>query len=207
MQYIELKKALKDYAVFSLKDIKRVDGGFFRARLNEWQKKDYIKKIIKGYYIFSDIELNENILFEIANRIYSPSYISFEMALSYYNLIPESVYSITSASTRRTYIFKTQIASFSYRTIKPALFFGYNIVNYNNRSFKIASVEKSILDYFYINPGIRKNSDFAALRMNKDMFLKQINEETLQNFLNKFNHTRLTERINAFLEFIKYKYA
>jgi len=96
-------------------------------------KKGYIKKIIKGYYIFSDSELNDNVLFEIANRIYVPSYISYEMALSYYNLIPESVYDITSVSTRRTYNFNTLIASFSYRTIKPCLFFGYNIVNYNNK--------------------------------------------------------------------------
>lgn len=89
MQYIELKEALKGFTVFSLMDIKKVDSSFFRARLNEWQDKGYIKKVIKGYYIFSDIELSENVLFDIANRIYSPSYVSFEMALSYYHLIPE----------------------------------------------------------------------------------------------------------------------
>lgn len=203
MQYIELKNALKVFTVFSLMDIKKVDNNFFRARLNEWQDKGYIKKIIKGYYIFSDLEVDENVLFEIANRIYNPSYISFEMALSYYNLIPESVYSITSASTRRTYKFKTSIAEFSYRTIKPKLFFGYKIINYNNKCFKIASIEKAILDYFYINTYIKKESDFDSLRINKETLLKQIDERKLDKFLDKFEKKTLTKRVKSFLEFLK----
>ncbi len=203
MQFIELKNALKDFTLFSLNDIKRVDSSFFRARLNEWQDKKYIRKIIKGYYIFSDLELNENVLFEIANRIYSPSYISFEMALSYYRLIPESVYTITSVSTRRTYQFKTPIAEFTYKTIKPRLFFGYDLVKYDNKYFKIASIEKAILDYFYINSDIKRNSDFASLRINREEFFKQANEEKLHKFLGKFAQKTLTKRISAFWEFIK----
>ena len=85
MQYLELEKSFKDFTVFSLTDIKRIHAGFHRRRLNEWQEKGYIKKIIKGYYISSDLEISENILFEIANRIYRPSYISLETALSYYH--------------------------------------------------------------------------------------------------------------------------
>ena len=41
----------------------------------------------------------------VANKIYSPSYISLETALSYYGLIPESVYALTSVSTRKTISF------------------------------------------------------------------------------------------------------
>jgi len=203
MQYVELKEALKDFTIFSLNDIKRIDRSFFRTRLNEWQGKGYIKKVIKGYYIFSDLELNENALFEIANKIYKPSYISFETALSFYHLIPESVYGITSASTRRTYKFKTQMAEFSYRTIKPELFFGYELVSYKNKRFKIASIEKTILDYFYINSHIKKENDFACLRMNKDIFLKQVNEEKVYHFLEKFAQKRLGKRIKSFLEFMQ----
>lgn len=202
MQYIELKSALKDFTVFSLTDIQKIESDFHRRRLNEWQDKGYIKKIIKGYYIFSDLELSENTLFEIANRIYSPSYISFEMALSYYHLIPESVYGITSVSTRRTYKFKSSIAEFSYKTIKPCLFFGYNLVKYNNKYFKIASMEKAILDFFYLNPEIEKESDFASLRINGELFLKQVDEEKLNKFLSKFAKKTLTKRVNSFLEFL-----
>jgi predicted transcriptional regulator of viral defense system len=202
MQYVQLKESLKDFTVFSLNDIRRIDNTFHRRRLNEWQDKGYIKKVVKGYYIFSDLELNENVLFEIANRIYSPSYISFEMGLFYYHLIPESVYGITSASSRRTYKFKTPIAEFSYKTIKPELFFGYNIIRYDNKYFKIASPEKAVLDYFYINSHLKKESDFASLRINRDMFSEQIKTKRLRAFLKKFGQKTLKNRMNSFLEFL-----
>src|SRR3990167_6547201 len=41
----------------------------------------------------------------IANRLYAPSYISFEYAMSRYGLIPESVYAVTSATSRITRTF------------------------------------------------------------------------------------------------------
>jgi len=201
MQYVQLKESLKDFTVFSLNDIRRIDNAFHRRRLNEWQE-GYIKKVVKGDYIFSDLELNENVLFEIANRIYSPSYISFEMGLFYYHMIPESVYGITSASSRRTYKFKTSIAEFNYKTIKPELFFGYDIIRYDNKYFKIASPEKAILDYFYINSHLKKESDFASLRINKDMFSEQIGTKRLYAFLKKFGQKTLKNRINSFLEFL-----
>ena len=202
MQYIELKETLMDFTVFSLNDIKRIESNFFRVRLNEWQNKGYIKKVIKGHYVFSDLELNEDVLFEIGNRIYRPSYISFEMAFSFYHLIPESVYGITSASTRRTYRFKTPVAEFTYRTIKPQLFFGYNLVKYGSKYFVIASIEKAILDYFYINSDIKKESDFASLRINGEMFFKQVDEERLHKSLEKVAQKTLTQRVRTLWEFL-----
>ena len=202
MNYIQFRELLKDFSAFSVNDIENTGRKFHRRRLHEWQGKGYIQKIIKGYYIFSDLECTEQILFEIANKIYNPSYISSEMALSYYHLIPESVYEITSVSTRRTYKFKTQIAEFSYRTIKPSLFFGYNIIKYGKKCFKIAALEKAILDYFYLNTDYRNETDFASLRVNKDMFFKQVNEERLFIFLEKFGKATLAKRIESFWEFM-----
>lgn len=203
MNYIKLKNSLKDYTIFSLNDIKMIDSSFYLRRLNEWQDKGYIKKIIRGYYIFSDLEINEYVLFEIANKIYNPSYISSEMALSYYHLIPESIYGITSVSTRRTYSFKTPLAEFIYKTIKPQLFFGYNLIKYNNKSIKIASLEKAILDYFYLHSDIKRKNDFASLRLNKEIFLKEVDEEKLNKFLERFAQKSLTKRIKSFGEFMK----
>jgi predicted transcriptional regulator of viral defense system len=203
MQYLELKEAFRDFTLFSLNDIKRIEAGFHRRRLNEWQDKGYIKKIIRGYYLFSDLNIDENVLFEVANKIYKPSYVSFETALSYHHLIPESVYGISSASTRRTYTFKTSLTQFSYRTIKPDMFFGYYLVRYNNKHIKIAGIEKAILDYFYLNPNIKRESDFASLRINRDLFLEKVDEKRIYEFTEKFAKQRLTKRIESFLKFLK----
>ncbi|MBN2373759.1 hypothetical protein JXL19_08230 [bacterium] len=204
MRYTGLRESLRDFTIFSLNDIRGIDNRFFRTRLNEWQDKGFIKKIIKGYYIFSDLKLNENVLFEIANKIYRPSYISFEMAFSWHGLIPESVYGITSVSTRKTYRFKTKIAEFTYRQIKPQLFFGYDLVKYGGgKFFRMAGMEKAILDYFYTHSSLKEAADFEGLRLNRDVFFEKFNEKRLNDFLERFRQNRLSKRIKSFVEFMK----
>src|SRR3989338_3736025 len=147
MQFIELRQQLKDFMVFSLQDIRKIEANFDLRRLSEWQDKGYIKMIRQGYYIFFDLVINEQVMFLIANKIYAQSYISLESALSYYGLIPEGVYAITSIYTRKTEKFKTMIAEFFYRKLKPELFFGYKLINIAEQQYKIAEIEKTILDY------------------------------------------------------------
>jgi predicted transcriptional regulator of viral defense system len=203
MDYLSLRRSFNNYSVFSLAEIKMVDGHFHRRRLSEWQERGLIKKVIKGWYAFSDFEVDEETLFEIANRIYKPSYVSLETALAYYHLIPESIYGITSSSTRRTYSFKTSFAGFSYRTLKHGLFFGFNLINHNGRGFKIADPEKAVLDYFYLNPGIKGKSDFDSLRINREAFGEQVDEKKLSAYLKRVSQKSLTRRIRSFLDFIK----
>ena len=196
MNFVQFKNSLRDFPVFSIADIRVAHGGFDRRRLSEWQKKGYIKKIIKGYYLFSDLDIDESTLLAIANKIYKPSYISFETAMSYYRLIPESVYMITSASTRRTSLFDTPMARFSYRTIKPSLFFGYSLLT---GGIKMAFVEKAILDYLYLNPAVRTADDFASLRINREELLRRVNMERLTGYGQRFHHKRLSKTMNHFL--------
>lgn len=204
MRYIELRERFKNFTVFSLNDVRSIDPGFHRRRLNDWQEKGYLRKIIKGYYMFSDTSLNENILFETANRIYAPSYISLEMALSYYGLVPEAVYGITSVTTRSTRTSSTQIGEFSYRTLRPRLFFGYAIVEYSaGKHFMIASPEKAVLDYFYLHPSAKKTDDFEELRFNVDSFFQHIKETTFFEYLQRFRHTSLTGRMHSFWGFMR----
>lgn len=203
MTYLQLKSALGEFTVFSLPEIRKVNPGFHRRRLTEWQEKGYLKKVIKGRYIFSDLALDEPRLFEIANRIYSPSYVSFEMALSYYGLVPETAYGVTSASTRRTYHFKTPIGEFKYRSIKKKAFFGYELVHSDNKCFKIASPEKAIADYFYLNNSLKQKKDFESLRMDRESFFEKIKEEKLFCLLEYFADKTFTKRIKSFVAFMK----
>ena len=102
MNFIEFSKTFSDWPLFSIHEILKLYPNFDRKNLVRWQEKGYIKKIRNKWYIFSDKNINEINLFYIANSIYSPSYISFESALSYYNIIPEAVFSVTSATSLKT---------------------------------------------------------------------------------------------------------
>lgn len=204
MKYLDLKQKLSDQLIFTVNDIKKIDSDFYLSRLTEWQKKDYIKKVIKGYYIFSDAKLDEIALFAIANRIYSPSYISLESALRYYDIIPEGVFSITSISTRNSYEFATSITKFKYRKESPALFFGYRIIQKGNCKVKIATAEKALLDYFYLNSGFSANQDdIEELRFNLSLLSELLDKEELIKQLNRFNNQRLRQIISILLKIIK----
>ena len=203
MRYINLREELKDFIVFSINDIKKIDETFYRARLNEWQNKGYIKKVIKGFYIFSDLEISENILFLIANKIYFPSYISLESAFSYYNIIPEGVYSVTSITTRKTFKPAGSFTNFNYAIVIAQAFYAYQLIEFKSRYFKIASLEKSIIDYFYFNQKKDSSNDFYEMRLNTSSLSEQINLKIIKNYLEIFNKKSLTKCVNNLLEFVK----
>jgi predicted transcriptional regulator of viral defense system len=204
MTYIEFQKLVSPFTVFSLADIRQADPVFHRRRLNEWQEKGYIHKVIRGYYIFADRPLDEQVLFEMANRIYAPSYVSFEMALAYYGLIPESVYGITSASTRKTSHFKTLMGSFIYRTIRPKLYFGFDFLKNQEKIFKLASPEKAFLDLFYIKPELCDAASFEGLRIDREAFLKLMNQGKINDYLGVYGQLSLKRRVNNFWEYIRH---
>jgi predicted transcriptional regulator of viral defense system len=196
MRYPRFREMFGDYPVFSPEEVRAVDPAFDRRRLNEWQQKGYIRKLIRGYYVFSNRPANELSLFEIANRIYRPSYVSLETALSHYGLIPEAVYAITSVSTRNTRLFTTFMAQFAYRTVRPGLFFGYRLVRYGGRRcLRIASPEKAMLDWLYLNPGIHSKEDFAAMRFNPETFSQRVQSPALFELSEKFANKRLGRRL------------
>ena len=122
MNYLEFRKSLNEFPVFSIKDIKKRHPDFDNRRLVEWQHKGHIQKIRREYYCFVDRKKDEQFLFFAANKIYSPSYISMESALAFYNLIPEGVFMTTSISTRNTASYNTPLGDFSYNHVKPSLF-------------------------------------------------------------------------------------
>ena len=204
MQYVELKEQLKNFKIFNLNDIRKIEEDFDLRRLNEWQKKNYIKKIRQGFYIFSDLEINEQALFIIANRIHEPSYISLEMALSFYGLIPEAVYGITSVTSQKTRTIKTPIGGFTYRHLKPELLFGYELRECDGHHYRMAETEKAVLDYLYFNSKIKDEESFMGARFNTDEFKKRVNMEKFNKYLAAFNNKALAKRVKKFLTYIEH---
>lgn len=115
--------------------------------LERYTKKGIFVRLRKGYYV---LETNIPHTFYIANYIYQPSYISLESALSYYQMIPESIYSVTSVTPRATQSFKVLNKEFSYTKIKSRAFTGYHKQQINGQKVLIAEPEKAVADYVYL---------------------------------------------------------
>ena len=181
--------------------------GMNKMNLVRWQKKGYLVKIINGWYCFADHYSDENIPWLSANLIYQPSYISLHTALSFYNLIPEAIYTTTSITTKKTKQFLTKIGNFSYHKIKPSVFgFGHTLIDYRkftdvssgigtiSRKIVIAELEKAILDFFYINTQYDTEKEITNLRFNYSV-LKDMDKTRFNKYLNRFDNKALNERI------------
>lgn len=202
MNFLEFKRKLGNFYIFSLNDIIKIDSSFNRRRLYEWQRKGYLANIRKGYYFLSDLDINESSLYLMANTIYNPSYVSLETALSRYGLIPETVYTITSVSTKKTQSFKTKVAIFDYKHIKASLYFGYDLIPYSGRRYLFANIEKCVLDYLYLHSELTDLDSFAAWRFNSSSFLEQADLNKFELYLKAFNSKALVHRVDIFKKYI-----
>lgn len=199
MQFIDFQNQFSIYPIFSLQDVRKVFSDFSYRQLDRWEKKGYLKKVKRGFYCFSTQDVDQNFLFYTANKIYTPSYVSLEMALKHYGLIPEEIFQITSVATKKTTNFQISVGNFSYRQIKPSLYFGYRLVEFGQQKILIAEPEKAILDYLYIHPKLKTVADFEGMRINIDEFRSQINSERFQKYLETFNNKQLSKRAKLFL--------
>lgn len=196
MHFHDFKDKMEKYGVFSFADVKKIDPGFYRPQLSYWHAQGLVQKIRRGYYMFKNTKFDTLGLFRVSNRIYDNSYVSLESALSFYGLIPEGVFTITAVSTKNTAYFDTPLTAFSYRHIKPELFFGYTLLS---DGIKIASIEKVLLDYLYFHPEIINQADFQGWRFHSDEFLKSADMHLLQKYAKLYPQS-VQRRLEQLLE-------
>lgn len=125
---------------------------------------------------------------EIANKLYMPSYISFEYALAYWNILPEMPYTITSATTKPTRKFTNHISTFSYYSIKREAFTGYQLIKKENKAFLIADKEKALVDYLYFLSLGKKGK-------NERLDLTGLDEELILSYSKLYNRKGLIKII------------
>lgn len=206
MKFLDFRIKFQDSPVIDIRNVINYFDGIDRRRLYEWQQKGYIRKIVNNYYIFSDQDLNDNLLRVVANKIYLPSYVGLESALTYYGFIPEAVFQIKSVTTQRSKVFKTEIANFSYQYLNKKLFWGYSLKTNLPYKFFISTPEKTLLDYFYCNPHINNEEAFKELRLNHEEIRRIIDLKVFKEYLTIFNNRRLYRTAKKIMEFIDVKF-
>jgi len=141
----------------------------------------FLLRLKKGVYLSA---FNPPDSFEIANAIYTPSYISLESALNYYGVLPQFPYSVTSVSPKKSKKVLIDEKEFEYVQISHKLYWGFR----REGQTVIASPEKALLDMIYIaSKGLRRiefdELDYSAL--NKSDFHKLRQGIDYLPFLNK----------------------
>jgi len=142
-------------------------------KISEWVKSGELTILRRGLYIPGP---ESNLLkpepFLIANHLRGPSYVSLESALSYWGLIPERVYDITSVTLQSKKIYKTPVAKFSYQFLPTPYFsFGIESIPVNpKQTVLIASIEKAICDKLILTSGI----NLRSIKQTKDLLIEDL---------------------------------
>lgn len=181
----------KGLHLFSPEEFRR----FFRVTLRAAQEfikdhnHDLFLKLRNGLYALRSAPPHE---LEIANSIYRPSYISLEYALAYYRLIPETVYTVTSATPKTTREFVIQGKSYEYSRIKKAAYTGYRLIKEGQVKILMAVPEKAIVDYCYF-------VDLRLKSLNDRLRTSKVNAKEALRYASLFNRESLVTLIRGIL--------
>ena len=177
MNWYNFERKIKEKRIllFNNSDVRRVLGVSQVAAiflLHRYTKKGLISRLKRGIYAFPDTLPSD---LYIANKLYEPSYVSLEFALSYHRVIPETVYEITSVTTKATRHFSVLGRTYSYRKLKREAFTGYSVIQKQGRtSFAVADPEKAFVDalYFRVLSGENPINRFDKRKINTVKALK-----------------------------------
>ena len=203
MKYFDIKQKLSGLKGFSIEDLYSVDPAFRLETLYEWEKKTWVTKLRSKKYIFADFKPTNYDLYLVANKLYDPSYVSLELALNHYGVIPEAVMRVTSVTTNKTLSVETKIGIFDYKSLDTRLFFGYQMITSDETTYKIASLEKAIVDYLYLNPQVTEVNDIQGLRFNEELLKEKLNRPELEKIASIFDSEALNTRINMLTDYLQ----
>lgn len=181
------RRGLRLFSPLELQRILGISAIAARFLVHRYAKRGVFLKLRNGLYCLADHPPSE---LAIANRLYEPSYLSFEFALSYYHLIPEATYAITSATSRPTHSLVAMGKTFEYHRLKKSVFTGYEPVKVGAETILIATPEKALLDTLYF-------VDLKRKTLNDRLDLRNLNWERIESYLRLFGRPSLRELLRS----------
>lgn len=118
--------------------------------------------VVRGFYE-TDPDTPGHLL---ATAIRSPSYLSFEWALSFHGLIPEGVAAYTSATcaTRHSKVYRNAFGRYHFRDVPAEAFpIGTSMIRDGGYAWWLAGPEKALCDELYIKPAVRTLGDIRDM--------------------------------------------
>lgn len=193
LNWLQVERSVRQHGLtlFAPQDLRHLLGASemsVRFLLTRAHQRGDVVKLRRELYVLPDHPASD---LELANRLYLPSYISFEYALAYYHLIPEAVYEVTSATTRTSRRFEALGKVFTYRHLKASAFTGYRSEKVVGRVVLIAEPEKAVVDSLYF-------VSLGKLSLPERLDISMLQPDRLQAWANLYQRPELVERVAAF---------
>lgn len=177
MDILSLSRTLRagGLGIFTTADLAALlpgeDRRLLALQLHHWNRKGWVIRLRRGVYelAWPDRPVISDPC--VANRLYGPSYVSLETALSRYQIVPEVAAQVTSVTALPTRRFLTPRGLFTYFSVRPGAYAGYRVMAEPGGMVLFAEPEKAVVDRLYAalrrgEPlgGVTDRWDRAALR-------------------------------------------
>lgn len=190
MNIVQVKKSigLNVFTAKMLKPILEQEYAQPTKKINSMAARGELIRLKRGVYALGEDYRNHPLnMICVANILHKPSYVSYEYALSYHGLIPERVYTVTSATTYRPETYTTELGTFSYKKI-PSNAYSIGIdwkFDKHDGGYMIATAEKALCDQVY--------ADQRIANIKKDEILEYLEDDLRIEFeeLEKLDTTLL----------------
>ena len=155
MKWVDFSEKLlrMNLPVFTLREALKVSGLKYntgRMQITRWVRMQHLARLKNGLYALrGPLDRGEIPAFYIANRLYTPSYVSLESALNYYDLIPEQTFAVISLCSKPTRKYIVMQTSYVFRSVQPRFLTGYVVEKEMGFDIRIAEREKAVVDYLY----------------------------------------------------------
>ena len=173
----------------------------YHGRIKRALARQDLIKIRRGLFCLGpELRRQPLDLFVLAARIYGPSYISLETALSVHGLIPEHVATITSCSSVRSRNFDTPVGLFSYSRVPSAVMLqGVERIEVAAGPYLLASPWKAIVDYVFVYKHEWTGLEPLKKSLRIDSESLPIDRHLLEILEGLYRSSRVTKFINSII--------
>ena len=200
MTYTQFYNQWHSLGCFSVNQLHAIVPTFNRSNLYQWQQAGYIVPLRKGWYAFADyVQLPDSARY-FAGKMCAPSYISLHATLASYGIIPEAVVEITSVTTQKTCRYENAFGQFSYQTVRPRLFWGFEPKTMRDgKQYMMATPEKAIIDLLYLYPQYATEEDMRELRLDEDWMQDELAKERLMGYVERIGSPIIKKKVRLLL--------
>jgi predicted transcriptional regulator of viral defense system len=169
-------------------------------RIQKLHKLGWFLRIKKGMYLIIDTInsrfMNDKSLFLVAKAIKGKSYISLHSALNYYQMFDQysTSVAVVNCDISKKYNFANSVIRFI--KISKKYYFGFSEIRYEGKVLNMASKEKALIDFLYLDSSFSSASlVFEKMKNHKNI----IDFDLLQSMASKFG-VSLQRKFGFFLD-------
>jgi predicted transcriptional regulator of viral defense system len=156
-----------------------------RLKISNYKKRGYIEKVVKWIYTLPKRKIDS---FELVNKIYSPSYISFFSALYYHWVIFQPTPGQVSLAYKKSEVrvFKELDFEVHLKSLKQDVLLNNQWLIFKD-TYTIASPERAFLDTIYLCPNTYfDNTDLLDIKKIKNLLVIYKREKMMIERVKKY---------------------